>query len=348
MRKFDLFPKVNNEEFDTRTKTGGFISILTFIFMLIIIYVEISDGSKAVIKQRLILDETINDMSQHTLVYFNLTVGYPCHLLTISIQDITGNHQLEYTKKITRQRLDKNHNPIAPPIQDIDRKNILNICGSCHGSNYTKCCPTCFDIAASFRLQNQLVPNLDNFEQCTRDQKAISDQENCQIIGELSTQFSKGQILINAGGQIQMPIHYKHDLTYFGDNANLSHWITTFRFGPDFDGLKNPLDNSRWLQRARGFFFYRYSLNLVKTISGKVTGNQYSAAANQFQISKTVSKRHPAIAFDFDTSPIVVKFNVEQRSILQMLTNLFAILGGGFTIGSLIDSFFFSFHSHKD
>lgn len=347
MRKFDLFPKVADDNFDVRTKAGGIISLLTFLFMFIITIVEINEHSKVIIKQRPILDQSDKKTQDPISIFFNITVAYPCQLLQIKIQDISGNHQIDFAKKITRQRLDSKLNPIASPISDDNSQSIFNSCGNCYGSNYSKCCTTCFDIASSFILQEKLVPNLDNLEQCVRDKKSIDDKETCRLYGELTTSFSKGQILVNAGGQIPLPVHYKYDLTYFGTNVNLSHWINTFRFGPEFDGLKNPLDNSRWLQRGHGFYFYRYSLNLVKTITKNVIGNQYSASFNQYKIEKTVSKRHPSIAFDFDTSPIAVQFSVEKRSFLTFLTSLFAILGGGFTIGSLIDSIVFHFNKRN-
>lgn len=347
MRKFDLFPKVSEDSFDVRTKAGGIISLLTFLFMIIITIVEIKENTKTVIKQRPILDQSDQKIQNPTSVFFNITVAYPCQLLQITIQDISGNHQIDFAKKITRQRLDSHLNPISSPISDDNSQSIFNSCGNCYGANYSKCCTTCFDITSSFILQGKLVPNLDGLEQCVRDKKSIDDKETCRLYGELTTSFSKGQILINAGGQIPLPIHYKYDLTYFGSNVNLSHWINNFRFGPDFDGLKNPLDNSRWMQRGHGFYFYHYSLNLVKTHIKNIIGNQYSASFNQFKIEKTVSKRHPSIAFDFDTSPIAVQLTVEKRSLLAFLTSLFAILGGGFTIGGLIDSFVFNMNKRK-
>ena len=348
MRKFDLFPKVADETFDVRTKTGGVISLLTFIFMVVIVIVEIQSERRGKIVQKAVLDNYFRATSDPHNVFFNMTVSYPCHLLQISVQDITGNHQIDFAKTITRQRLDKNDKPLFQPIRDDDPKSIFNSCGSCHGSNYTKCCLTCVDIASSFILQNKPVPNLDNLDQCKRDQKAIHDQEKCRIWGELTTSFSNGQILFNAGGQLKMPVHYKHDLTYFGENVNLTHYIHTFRFGPDFIGLKNPLDNAHWSQPGRGFFFCRYSLNLVKTYSDGIVGNQYSANFNHRQIDKTVSKRHPGIAFDFETAPIAVKIYVERKSIIHFVTGLLAVLGGGFTIGGLIDSFLFSINTHRD
>jgi hypothetical protein len=150
-----------------------------------------------------------------------------------------------------------------------------------------------------------------------------------------------------------MPVHYKHDLTYYKNSVNLSHWIDTLRWGPPFKGLVNPLDNSQHAQLGEGFFFFHYKLNLVPTIGwderGKpVQSQQYSAGLSEKAITKTVSKRFPALAFEFDTAPIVVKVVSRSGSLLKWATGILAMVGGGFTIGGLIDSFWFRVNRRKN
>jgi len=351
MRKFDLFPKVSDDSFTVRTKSGGIITLITFAFMIFIVLVESKSVVFSEIKQEAALIQN-QGYDKPMKIFFNITVAYPCHLLHVRVQDVTGNHQLSFSKTITRQRLDTHLEPLEAPISDNDPKSIFSSCGDCRGGNYTKCCLTCFDVAASYKLQGKLVPNLSGVTQCEREKKVISEGETCRITADLVTTFSKGEVLISAGGEIPMPVHFKHDLTFFGDNVNLSHWIHTLRYGPSFKGLNNPLDNSRWLQRARGFSFYRYTTSIVPTLSyteGRpIESNQYSASFSEKQIQKAVSKHHPGIAFVFDTAPIVVKMYSVKQSLGTYLTGICAILGGGFTVGGLIDSFLFKVNMKKD
>jgi hypothetical protein len=58
------------------------------------------------------------------------------------------------------------------------------------------CCLTCFDIPAAYKLENRLVPNLNNVEQS-------------------QTRFRAVQLLISAGRGFQMTVHYKNDLTIY-------------------------------------------------------------------------------------------------------------------------------------
>jgi hypothetical protein len=353
MRKFevfDLFPKVN-DEFALKTQTGGLISLLTFIFMILVITVEFANREVDSITQQ--AARFTGHEPEQSQIILNITIAYPCQLLRVRVHDNSGNHQLDSDQLITRQRLDKWLKPISDPLFDGDPNSLFSQCGSCHGSGYTMCCLTCFDIAAAFKLENRLVPTLNGLEQCQRDWAAIAEGESCHLSAEIGTRFRSGQVLIRAGGNIQMPVHYKHDLTYYRNSVNLSHWIETLRWGPSFKGLINPLDNSQYAQRGEGFYFFHYKLNLVPTIGwddrGKpVHSHQYSAAFSEKAITKTVSKRFPAIAFEFDTAPIVVKYVSKSGSILKWATGLLAIVGGGFTIGGLIDSFWFRINRKKE
>jgi hypothetical protein len=352
MRKFevfDLFPKVN-EDFALKTNTGGLISLVTLAFMAIVVLVEFNNRESDSVRQQAARFTGFEpDESQ---IFVNITIAYPCQLLRIRIHDNSGNHQLESHQLITRQRLDRWLRPIAEPVFDGDPAAIFNQCGSCHGSTYSLCCTTCFDVSAAFRLESKLVPRLENVEQCKRDWATIADGEACRITAEIGTRFRAGELLVSPAGNIQTPVHYKHDLTYFGESVNLSHWIKTLRWGPDFPGLANPLDGFQYAQRAHGFFVFHYKLNLVPTIARDEKGRQifsqqYSASFSEKAITKTVSKRRPALAFEFDTAPIVVKCIAKSRSLLKWATGLLAMVGGGFAIGGLVDSFWFRVNRKK-
>ena len=352
MRKFDIYPKVQDESFNIRTTSGGVITIITFIFMFIVAIKELTSFKRIETKQQACVQSHFIKQQNDLQIFLNITVAYPCELLQIKVLDASGNYQLNAKQDIRRQRLDALYMPLGKEISDSDPESIFQKCGNCYGSNYTKCCHSCIDVANSFILQGEFVPNLNTIDQCTRDHKSIAEGETCRITARLSTKFSKGQLLIKPGGTLETPFHYKYDLSYFGDNVNLTHQIHTLRFGRDFKGLVNPLDNYTRLQLKNGFFFFRYNCELVPTITRDIfnqePANQYSASSSEKEITKSITKKHPAIAFDFDTAPIAVRFIQEKRSISGFITQLCAILGGGFTLGGFIDSFIFRVRSKKN
>jgi hypothetical protein len=229
-------------------------------------------------------------------------------------------------------------------VPDDDPKSVMMQCGSCAGSNYSKCCPTCFDIASAHILQGRLVPNLNHAEQCVRDRESIKSSEMCRVRGTVTTPFLRGELLINAGGKILAPTHVKNDMTYFGDNVNLSHTINELRFGDEAETISNPLSGHQWSQSKHGFFVQRYATHLVPTvveIGRTVNTVQYSASYSEKEIIKAVSKRHPSIIFSFDTAPISVRSFRSSKTLGEFITSICAIIGGGFTIGGLMDSLLF-------
>lgn len=351
MRKFDIFTKVQDDSFDIRTKTGGIITLFTFFLMVIFAIGESTKFAITQTKQEAISRPSLYYKHTEMDIFLNATIAYPCQLLHLNILDASGNHNLNFHKEITRQRLDTHYDPIEEPIADTDARSVFMECLDCAGSNYTTCCRTCHDIAAAHKLQGKMVPNLNGIEQCTRDHKSIAEAESCRIVAKLKTPFTKGELVITAGGEIQLPVHYKYDLTYFGNNVNLSHVIHTLRFGEPYKGQKNPLDRRFYAQKTRGFWFLRYSCDIVPTLTEGRTNNpanQYSATFSEREIKKQVTKRHPMLAFNFDTAPIAVRIRAERMSLPHFMTSICAILGGAFTLGSLLDSFVFNFHSKDD
>ena len=341
MRKFDLFPKVSDDTFNVKTKIGGFISLSTFLFMVLIVFLEFATFSPycGMIQNAILVDHSLSD-SQRNASYFDMNVSYPCHLLNVLVQDLTGNHQLNSQQHILKQRLNSKLDPIGSYMTESE---ILGRCGSCYDANQSTCCLTCFDVIYGFKSQNKLVPKLDNIKQCVNDKKNIDDGESCRIKANISTEFTAGIISIRAGGNTKTPVHFKNELSYFGDSVNLSHWIKEFRFGNENKNIINPLNGAYYLQNGKGFYFYKYLSSLVPTFfvdekDGKRKETfQYSSSFLIKQITKTISKQIPRISFVFETSPISVEVNKKSNEYLQLITGICAIIGGGFTLGGLLD-----------
>ncbi|EAX93843.1 hypothetical protein TVAG_177510 [Trichomonas vaginalis G3] len=351
MRKFDIYPKVQDDSFNIRTVSGGVVTIITFLFMIIVAIKEGSSFHRVEIKQHAVVQSQYIKESNEIEIFMDITVAYPCHMLQLNVIDASGNPQPNARQDISRQRLDVHFKPLEQLISDSDPKSVFQTCGNCLGANVSKCCLTCTDIANSFRQMEEFIPNLQNVEQCNRDKKAIEDKETCRIVAKLNTHFTKGKLTIMAGGIVPTPVNYKFDLSHFGDNVNLTHTIHTLRFGRDFEGLKNPLDNYTNNQLKKSQFMYNYKIDLVPTITNdvenQIPAHQYSASSSSKEITKMITKKHPGITFDFDTAPVAARFIVEKQSLSSFLTQLCAILGGGFTLGGFIDSFIFRVRAKK-
>jgi hypothetical protein len=274
----------------------------------------------------------------------NMTVAYPCQLLRIPLRDLSGHHEFNVRKRILRQRLDPELRPFTPFSDDADLGGIFATCGRCYGG-VLECCMTCFDIIASLSLGGSTEVDVYQYPQCQRDFHSIADAEGCRLAVSLDTELDRGELVILAGGDTELPTDYKNDLSYFGDDVNLSHWIDHFGFGPTFAAFRNPLDATHVVQNVN-FSQFHYTLHLVKSF-GETMTNQYSASFVDREITKVVTKRRPIISFKFDTSPFVIKFRNRKKSITQITTNIVAVIGGGFALLGIVDSTVWHFTRKK-
>jgi hypothetical protein len=201
---------------------------------------------------------------------------------------------------------------------------------------------TCFDIIASLSLSGSATPAVSHFPQCVRDYASISDGETCRLSVQFETDLAAGEFVILAGGDARLPVHYRTDLTYFGDGVNLSHWIAHAAFGAPAPDLGSPLAGAEVVQERVGFFEYRYRLKLVKSYSERATHESneygYSASFTEREIVKTVTKRRPMIALAFETSPLAVRIVREREAIAVVSTEIVAIVGGAVALLRICDA----------
>lgn len=272
-------------------------------------------------------------------IHLDMTIAYPCQMIRVALRDFSGNHEFDFKRKLTRQRMSPELKPFAPPLDDMNPRSPHSQCNSCYGGK-KDCCLTCQDVIAAFTLANKMVPNLDGIAQCQRDRMTIDDRETCKLIGELTTDLERGEIVIQSGGDTKLPMDYKADLSLFGDSINMSHWIHQLSFGEPAG--TSTLDGAHWQQREYGYFQYNYRAHLVHTLRENSTnGYQYSAQFNHKKIEKSVTKRRPGISIRFEKSPYSVKIVTERISLGSVLTRLLAVIGGCFALAGAIDSLLF-------
>jgi hypothetical protein len=334
MKVFDLFPKVSDDEFAVRTKSGGWISLLSILLIFVIIPLGVQQLHDPGYEQSMAA-RTPHPSHDLLPIRINMTVAYPCQLLRVALRDSSGHHEFNARKRVLRQRLDPMLRPFTPFSDDAHPGGVFATCGRCYGG-VLECCITCFDIIASLSLTGSTDLHVHQYPQCERDLHSIADGEGCRLAVSLDTELDRGAVVILAGGDTQLPTDYKNDLSFLGDSVNLSHWIDHLGFGRKFEAFSNPLDATHVVQKVN-FSQFHYSLHLVKSFGETVT-NQYSVSFVDREITKVVTKRTPIISFKFDSSPFVVKFRSRKKSVNQITTNIVAIIGGGFALLGIVDS----------
>ncbi|KAM7253155.1 hypothetical protein ACFE04_025773 [Oxalis oulophora] len=375
LRNLDAYPKIN-EDFYSRTLSGGFITLVSSILMFLLFFSELRLYINASTETKLIVDTSRGETLR---INFDVTFpALPCSILSLDAMDISGEQHLDVKHDIIKKRIDPLGNVIeakqdgigAPKLYLFFRRQIERplqkhggrldhnetYCGSCFGAEASdeKCCNSCEEVREAYRKKGWAVTNPDMIDQCKREGflQSIKDEEGegCNIYGFLEVNKVAGNFHFAPGKSFQQSNVHVHDLLLFQkDSFNISHKINKLAFGDYFPGVVNPLDNVQWTQETPNGM-YQYFIKVVPTVYTDVDG--HTIQTNQFSVTEHFRSADlgriqsiPGVFFFYDLSPIKVTFTEQHVSFLHFLTNVCAIVGGIFTVSGILDAFVY--HGQK-
>ncbi|KAM7537765.1 hypothetical protein Aperf_G00000068138 [Anoplocephala perfoliata] len=353
LRRFDVFAKPL-KDFRIQTVPGALLSITLMLIIISLFIWELADYLSPDVKQEIIVDISRN---RQMAINFDITFPFvPCYVLSVDSMDISGEQHSAITQDVNKTRvfLDGSIKSVEVDIEkanSLELKRNASYCGSCYGAakDDKQCCNTCETVLEAYRVRGWSVPNPLAFEQCQDEKEAgkmgLIGQEGCRLVGRLGVNKVAGSFHIAPGKSFGEGHVHVHDLMAFsGQQFKLDHQIQRLSFGDIYPGQINPLDNTN----MSGSFdspMISYFLKLVPTIysdyqNTPLVTNQYSAT---WQIKSTPltggSEGIPGVFFNYQISPLLVKLTKERRSFLHFLTNTCAIVGGVYTVASLLDAF---------
>ncbi|PON63859.1 Endoplasmic reticulum vesicle transporter, C-terminal [Parasponia andersonii] len=361
LRNFDAYPKVN-EDFYSRTLSGGVITLVSSFVMLLLFFSEFGLYLNTVKETKLVVDTSRGEILR---INFDVTFPViPCSLLSLDAVDISGEQHLDIRHNIIKKRIDAHGNLIeakkegigAPKIETPLQKHGGRLehnetyCGSCFGAETSddECCNSCEEVREAYRKKGWALTNVDLIDQCKREGfiQKIKDEdgEGCNIEGSLEVNKVAGSFHFAPGKSFHQANIFLQDLLAFqAESYNISHKINKLAFGDYFPGVVNPLDGVKWSQESPNGA-YQYFLKVVPTkytnIRGRdVHSNQYSVTEHFKSAEAGHYRSLPGVFFYYDFSPIKVTFKEERVPFLHFITHICAIVGGIFTIAGIVDSF---------
>ncbi|ONK74014.1 uncharacterized protein A4U43_C03F1910 [Asparagus officinalis] len=362
-KNFDAYPKVN-EDFYSRTLSGGVITLVSSVVMFLLFISELRLYLHAATETKLVVDT-----SRGERLRINFDVTFPalaCSMLNLDAMDISGEEHLDVKHDVIKRRIDAKGNVIGTRQDGIGAHKIEKplqrhggrlehnetYCGSCYGAEMSDedCCNSCEEVREAYRKKGWGMSNPDLIDQCKREGflQRIKDEEGegCNIYGFLDVNKVAGNFHFAPGKSFQQSNMHVHDLLAFQkDSFNISHKINELSFGEHFPGVINPLDGVQWVQQTP-YGMYEYFLKVVPTVYTDIKGN--TIQSNQFSVTEHFRTDEigrvqsiPGVFFFYDLSPIKVTFTEEHVSFLHFLTNVCAIVGGIFTVSGILDSFIY-------
>lgn len=362
LRKLDAFGKVN-EDFFTRTLSGGVITLVSSIIMAILFFSELRLFLTVRTDSHLSVDTSRGEKLQ-----INLDVTFPrmpCGWLSLDVMDVSGELELDVDHDIFRKRLSGDGTPLDDGEKhEVGSKQALEppaagngtvYCGSCYGAQQDEhqCCNTCDEVREAYRRRGWGFNNPQGIAQCEKEGflTKIKEQqgEGCHVWGTLLVNKVAGNFHFAPGKSFQHGNMHVHDLVPFPTkNFDMSHHISKLSFGKDYPGRKNPLDGVRKMQVIRenpggGTGMFQYFLKAVPTTYINVRNStiptyQYSVT-EYFKHSDLASGQNlPGVFMFIEPSPVQVRLTERRSSFAEFLTSACAIVGGVFTVSGLIDA----------
>ena len=175
----------------------------------------------------------------------------------------------------------------------------------------------------------------------------LKNKEGCRLKGQFFIDAVPGSFIISAKsfyptidrlkreGLDTTNLEHKIKELYFGQSLNDNKY---FRFSFFRSNLLNTLRNKKRIN-DKNPMVYQYYLKVIPAKYKYLNGdeaNKYQYTANSF--SDLVYNGLPSLFFKYDLSPITIEYKFTRMSFLTFLINIFAILGGVFTVAGIIDA----------
>lgn len=274
LKRFDGFTKPM-EDFRVRTRSGGVLTVLSGMVMLLLFASEIRDYLEPETKEELFVDT-----SRTGKLKINVDIVFSqisCDFLGIDAMDVSGEQHIDIEHNIYKRRLDL----VGKPIEDAQKEHSLGavakvvnntksqgsnetVCGSCYGAETEerKCCNNCNDVREAYRIKTwKFDPR--GIEQCrdglTSEIEERALKEGCQIYGYLEVNRVGGSFHIAPGKSFVINHIHVHDVNPFAStDFNVSHHINHLSFGQQLEeGTNNPLDGVEAIAE-KGAMMFQY------------------------------------------------------------------------------------------
>jgi hypothetical protein len=166
LKRFDAYAKTL-DDFRVRTTSGGLVTIISTLIIFVLFFLQLQYYLTTDIEQVLFVDT-----SRQEKMNITIDIQYPvlpCSYLTVDAMDVSGETQTDIVHNLYKTRLDLDGKAIANEavkvsLQPLPKMNgtqetttTANIsdCESCYGaeSDAHKCCTTCDDVKAAYRLK---------------------------------------------------------------------------------------------------------------------------------------------------------------------------------------------------
>lgn len=335
LKSFDVYSKIQ-EDYAMRTRSGATVTVITFIILSILFLSELSSYLHVEVVDHIFVDTTLNQK-----LHIGMNITFPqlrCDDVSVDTVDSTGDNQVNIQGGLEKTPLDA----------DLRRSKgkFVPDAGKCYpcyegSSDLHKCCNSCKDLKVAYREKGMVLPYslLVSAEQCS---KAIG----CEVEGNVKVSKVGGNVHIALGRSMIKNGKHLHEFQIddINDGFNTSHTINRLEFGGTAPGVESPLTGSTKIVKY-GSFMFHYYVKLVPTtfvsLSGeRISTHQYAVTDNakNVMVKRGELSGLPGVFLVYEFNPFMVEKREKRIPFTHFITSVCAILGGVFTVASVINS----------
>ncbi|KYK56864.1 endoplasmic reticulum-Golgi intermediate compartment protein [Drechmeria coniospora] len=263
--RLDAFTKTVDEA-RIRTTSGGVITIISLIVVVVLSWGEWLDYRRIEIHPELVVDKGRGERMD---IHLNITFPkVPCELISLDVMDVSGEQQHGVAHGVNKVRLQ----PQSQGGGIIDVKSLAlhdetakhmdpNYCGECYGATApatatkANCCNTCSEVREAYSAEGWAFGRGEGVEQCEREHYAEKldreRAEGCRIEGGLQVNKVVGNFHLAPGRSFSNGNMHVHDLKNYwdvpeGQSHDFTHTIHQLRFGPQLpEHVKQKLGSAK-------------------------------------------------------------------------------------------------------
>lgn len=342
LKDFDFFPKVF-EDHSRKTDFSGTVAVVCLGIMSYLLVFESLAFVATPPKQKLGVDQSrlpenedgVLDWSAVSRLPMYIDIDFPslpCPVLDVQVLDRFGEIQVDSFSKVKLKRI----GPDGKIIKNKSKSNTSEVCGSCYGMA-PGCCNTCKDVKNAFKKKGRIPPSLSTVRQCKDaviDYNHIKD-ESCHVYGTVQVPPTHGMIVLNSGDSYGAEMNTTTKALGISiDDFNFTHKINDLFIGDNEFG-DHPLSGLKKVQSERGRYKGLYFIRTLREKKGSI--QIYRATVSHYdRYREGTSGKFPGLYINYDVSPIIVEYK-RDTTVLHFLVQLMAILGGIYSLGSLLD-----------
>lgn len=278
------------ESAQVRSYRGSYSTLVTYGFMVFLIWVQIGGFIDGFIDHQYSVDEIIRSSVNLNV---DIMVKMPCKYLDANIRDITEDRNM------------------AEEVLNFEGFQVPNALWNMG------------------KEKNVFTPDLDEVlsnsleaDYVTKGVRKNLDAPACRIYGSVPINRVEGDFHITAEGHGYMATNGQTP----EDVLDFTHFISEFSFGKFYPYIDNALDLSAMKTNEKRHT-YHYGLKVVPTVYSKlghkIDTNQYSV-----RLFETTNKFVPGIFFKYDFEPIKMSVIEKRLSFFQFVIRLVTIIGG--------------------